>query len=358
MSCDSRYLAKSAEFTHHNMSLKLPGFAARKVFSARVRFQSSSSLSYSHDIPTVPLSFDRYASPNKSTKSPLIILHGLFGSKSNNRTVAKKLSLQMSRDVYCVDLRNHGDSGHSTRHDYPALAADVEQFIANEKLHKPILIGHSMGAKTVMAVALRKPDLPKYVIPVDNAPIDYNYSSGLKFAQYVRGLLEITEKKTNAVVSRKAADAVLAQVEPELAVRQFVMTNLERKKKEELEKEFEENRDVYSDISKVPIFKSKVPLRDLGKAIDSGNIAIFPFDSRVSRYSGPTLFIRGTESPYISDEVIQAIGAFFPKFEIRDIKAGHWVISEQPDEFVRVVEDWIDLKDEEDDPASGSTIFQ
>lgn len=329
------------------MSFRLAGYVNRRIplrFSVGTRFISDgtpSSLAHyskkdlsdalSLDIPTVKLSFDKHSpeNTNNNNSSPLIILHGLFGSKSNTRTVAKTLADNLSRDVYCLDLRNFGVAEHSPRLDYPSLAADVEKFIINQEFaSKPILIGHSMGAKTVMAMALRRPDLPKMIVAVDNAPINVPYHSGSTFSRYIRQLRIATEqfKYTNI----KDVDAKLAEVEPNMVIRQFLLTNLNRGKK-------------------VDPVTSKIPLETIGKAIDAGNIASWPYDSNISRWSdGPALFIRGTESTYVPDDVIPDIGKFFPDFEVRDIKSGHWVISEKPKEFMEVLSEFIERKEEDE----------
>lgn len=304
------------------------------------------------NIEVAKLSFDRFSyntdTAKQFEKSPVIILHGLFGSKANNRTVAKQLSELLARDVYCLDLRNHGSSQHLARHDYPLLANDVEHWLFENGIKKPILIGHSMGAKTVMAMALRDPKLPELVIAVDNAPISYNYSSGSKFSKYIKLLIEITERKQGDVVKNKSdADKVLARFEPNLTVRRFLLTNVERKTKEEIQDEYDASPVLYSNnIENVPVFKSKIPLRIIGKALDNGNVAIFPYDSHYSQYKGEILFVRGTESPYVPDDILPEIGKFFPKFEVKDVKAGHWLISENPKSFLEIVVDWIEFKEE------------
>lgn len=282
----------------------------------------------SKSIETVPLAFDKHESPTESIKSPLIFLHGLFGSKSNNRTVAKLLAESMARDVYCLDLRNFGLSPHAKRLDYPSLAADVERFIEEESMpQKPILIGHSMGAKTAMALALRRPDLPKMIVSVDNAPGCLSASGG-PFGKYIRQLRYALEVKQYTNI--KDVDAELAKVEPSKEVRQFLLTNVNRGKKHE------------------PC-TSKIPLQVIGDAVTSGNIASWPYDPTLSRWTrGPALFVRGTESKYVPDDVLPDIGNYFPDFEVRDIKAGHWVISEKPQEFMEVLREFVERKEDDD----------
>lgn len=212
--------------------------------------------------------------------------------------------------MYAVDSRNHGDSSHHPTHTYTALAEDLELFLSHHNLAHATLIGHSMGAKTVMAVALRKRVPLGALIPVDNAPVDAALKSD--FPKYVRGMREIEQR---GVASLKDADAILRQYEDEVAVRQFLLTNLHR----------EPGREG---------LVWRIPLKILADAL--AHMGDFPFnDPEKDRWEGPTLVVRGTKSAYVADEALPIIGRFFPKFEVRDIKAGHWVIAEQPEEFRR-----------------------
>lgn len=284
----------------------------------------------STSIPAVDLSFDKHTPPKEPAyeKSPILFLHGLFGSKSNTRSVAKGLARTMLRDVYCLDLRNFGQSPHDERLDYPSLSADVEKFIIDQDFkHKPIIVGHSMGAKTVMALALRRPELPKMIVSVDNAPVCLSASNG-PFGKYIRQLRYALEDKRYTNI--KDVDAELAKVEPVKEVRQFLLTNVERGSKEEA-------------------CRSKIPLDIIAKAVAGGNIAAWPYDSNVVRWSrGPALFVRGTQSAYVPEEVIPSIGNYFPKFEIKDVDAGHWLISEKPNEFMDLLQDFIERKEDEE----------
>lgn len=291
------------------------------------------SLATDGSIETVDLVYDKHSPQEKPSvaRSPLLILHGLFGSKINNRTVAKQLASRLERDVYCLDLRNFGQSPHIARLDYPSLSADVERFIEQAKFPenaKPILIGHSMGAKTVMALSLRRPDLPKMVVSVDNAPVDLTMNSVSSFTKYVRQLRIALEqhKYTNI----KDVDAELTKVEPSKEIRQFLITNLHRGKTNDA-------------------ITSKVPLDIINKAIIGGYISGWPYDLNVSRWSkGPLLVVRGTQSSYVPDEIIPDIGKYFPKFDVRDIDSGHWVISEKPTEFMETLVDFIEKNEDEE----------
>jgi pimeloyl-ACP methyl ester carboxylesterase len=209
--------------------------------------------------------------------------------------------------VYALDMRNHGDSSHNPRHDYAALAEDVEDFIQHLRLEKPTLIGHSMGAKTVMTVALRNRVPIANLIPVDNAPVDAALHSD--FAKYVQGMRRIED---TTIRRQSEADAIMQDYEESLSIRQFLLGNLVRR----------------PDGTQ----SFQIPVKILANALD--NMAAFPFtDPDEVRYEGPTLVVRGTKSHYVADEMLPVVGRFFPKFELVDIDSGHWVTSEKPEEF-------------------------
>ncbi|KAF2184634.1 alpha/beta-hydrolase [Zopfia rhizophila CBS 207.26] len=256
------------------------------------------------------LAFDHHDNGGKATGSPIVILHGLFGSKKNNRSMSKALARDLSRPVYALDLRNHGNSPHDSTHNYTALAEDTEAFLQQHKLKDSTLIGHSMGAKTVMTMALRDPDCCSNIIAVDNAPVDAALASD--FPRYVEGMRKVEEGR---VKSQKEADAILEPYAKDLPVRQFLLTNLIRPSPSE------------------PL-KFRIPVRTLANALD--DMADFPFtnpDER--RFNKRALFVRGTKSHYVTDETLPIIGRFFPRFELVDVEAGHWVISENPESFRR-----------------------
>lgn len=183
----------------------------------------------------------------------------------------------------------------------------MEQFIQHLRLERPTLIGHSMGAKTVMTVALRNRVPIANLIPVDNAPVDAALHSD--FAKYMQGMRRIDE---TTIRRQSEADAILQDYEDSLAIRQFLLGNLLR------------NPDGTQ--------KLRIPVKILTNALD--NMADFPFtDPDEVRFEGPMLMVRGTKSPYVADEMLPVLGRFFPKFELVDIESGHWVISEKPEEF-------------------------
>ena len=169
------------------------------------------------------------------------------------------------------------------------------------------LIGHSMGAKTAMTVALRNKSSIANLIPIDNAPVDAVLASD--FPKYIQGMRRIEEAQTR---KQSEADAILQDYEDSLPIRQFLLTNL----------------------TKTPdgVQRFRIPIKYLASALD--NLGDFPFkDPDEARYEGPTLIVRGTKSRYVADEMLPIVGRFFPKFELCDIDCGHWVVSERPEEF-------------------------
>jgi pimeloyl-ACP methyl ester carboxylesterase len=267
----------------------------------------------------VPLAYDLHEpGPGAATarrhdrrdEQPILFLHGLFGSKKNNRTISKLLARDLGRPVYALDLRNHGDSPHQHDHDYASMAGDVSNFIHEHGLGTPTLIGHSMGAKTAMTLALMSPELVSDMVAVDNAPLDTALTE--EFGHYIRGMMRIEDAD---ITRRTDADEILSQYEESLPIRQFLLGNLHRP----------QGSDCH---------KFRIPLPTLAKAL--GKLGDFPYkDPAEVRFEKPALFIRGTRSKYVPDEVLPLIGQFFPRFRLIDIDAGHWLISEQPDAFRR-----------------------
>ncbi|OCT54793.1 Abhydrolase domain-containing protein IMO32 [Cladophialophora carrionii] len=324
----------------HRVAVELP--SPRLIPELSRRQLSSSRTLLRHGKPAdddvVELAFSRHDPPEKTSMKgpgPIIIMHGLFGSQRNNRTMSKALAKDLSRPVYNVDLRNHGASPHSPTHTYQAMARDVEHFLARHQVRTPTLIGHSMGAKVAMTLALRQPTHYSALVPVDNAPVDAALAGD--FAKYVQAMREIEEHRP-PLKSQKDADRVLAKYEPDLAIRQFLLTNLV--KANDTHTAAHEHHRPHGTSSPPgsqepqpqPQLRFRIPVATLAKNL--ANMADFPFkDPHANQYKGPTLVVRGTKSHYVADETLPVIGAFFPRFELLDVDCGHWVMSERFDEF-------------------------
>ncbi|EPE09681.1 abhydrolase domain-containing protein [Ophiostoma piceae UAMH 11346] len=294
-------------------------FPAQRLAPGKMRAAHAFYSSSASDDKPVELVYDlhRPEKPIADDKTkPILFLHGLFGSKKNNRSISKMLARDLGRSIYALDLRNHGESPHAPKHDYVSLAGDVSHFIKEHGLKETTVIGHSMGAKTAMTLALSEPDLVADIVAVDNAPVDA--AIGSDFAKYVRGMKQIDRTH----ITRQAeADKLLQPFESSLVVRQFLLGNMHR---------------VKPDDSSSPVLKFRIPLDILARALD--NMGDFPYkDPSAIRFNKPALFVRGTKSKYVADEALPIIGQFFPKFELVDIDAGHWVISESPEAFRQAV---------------------
>ncbi|KAF2993807.1 hypothetical protein E8E13_001090 [Curvularia kusanoi] len=300
----------SASFRASNPSVRVPLTTATQSPPWARSFHASAPLRI------VDLAYKLHDNNGKAKGDPIVIIHGLFGSKRNNQSVSNVFARDLSRPVYAIDTRNHGDSPHDKTHNYLALAEDVEAFLQKHNLKNSTLIGHSMGAKTVMAMALRNPDCCANIIPVDNAPVDAALSSD--FPKYAEGMKKVAEGKPK---SQRAADELLQPYAKDLPVRQFLLSNLVRPAPGE------------------PL-QWRIPVNILAKSLD--NMADFPFtDPEKHSFNKRALFIRGTQSRYVSDETLPVIGRFFPRFELVDVDCGHWVISEKPEEFVKAVVEFL-----------------
>ncbi|SCU78956.1 LAME_0A06590g1_1 [Lachancea meyersii CBS 8951] len=312
--------------------------------------------------PRVKLAFE-VVNEHTSTyfpKAPVIILHGLFGNRANNRTIARQLNERLERDVYLPDLRNHGLSPHIGRHDYPSMAADVELFIQEQQFQDaPIIVGHSMGAKVAMSVVLRKPQLCSMLVSIDNAPVATMPT--MSFPRYVKKLLEIIENPK--IQTFADAEKSLRDIESSPVIRQFLLTILQRVKESDdsdsgagagagkpasghHQHQHQHQQQHQNQHQNQHRFKSRIPLGILNDAIVKGNIANWEFNPWVHQYTSPSLFIRGTRSHYVSDETLQDVGRFFPRFELRDIDATHWVNTEKPRECSDLIADFIERNEE------------
>lgn len=234
---------------------------------------------------------------------PVIILHGIFGVSDNWVTIGRKLAEKFS--VYIPDMRNHGQSPHSDTFNYVAMMEDVEEFIKEHDLENPVLIGHSMGGKVAMYYALEYPEKVNSLIVVDISMRKYPRRSG--HIEMIEAMLDVDFSK---VEKREDVDEQLATPIPSKPIRLFVMKNLERSGQQE--------------------FKWRINLEALSNNIEH----VFEGVNHPGIYENPTLFIRGGESDYISDEDMEKISLHFPGAELETIEgASHWVHAEKPDEL-------------------------
>ena len=236
----------------------------------------------------------------------LVFCHGLFGQGKNWTQIAKALSAD--HRVLLLDMPNHGRSPWTERFDYLELA----DLVAAELGDEPVaLVGHSMGGKIAMCLALRHPGLVERLAVVDIAPVAYD--SGREFIGYtstMRGL------DLSRLQRRDEADEAMSGAVPNPAVRSFLLQNLRR-----------------TDDG----WQWQPNLELLGEHM--GELAGWPSDGLGDEtYDGPVLWVGGARSDYISDEHAAEMDRRFPRNRRVLIKeAGHWVHSEQPEVFLQVV---------------------
>jgi len=245
------------------------------------------------------------------TGTPLVILHGLFGSSDNWLTISKTMA-DHGHPVYLLDQRNHGRSPHSDVHDYDSMAADLMEFITDQDLKDPVVIGHSMGGKTVMQFAMNYPGQASRLVVIDIAPKFYP----VHHAEILRGFNAIN---LATLKSRNEADAILREYESNLGVRQFLLKNLYR-----------DEQDQFAWRLNLPIIEREI--HGIGEDL-----------RYVQTVTAPTLFVRGSESGYISDDDETIIKRIFPNVVFETIQgAGHWVQAEKPAEFLDVLFDFLE----------------
>jgi esterase len=239
---------------------------------------------------------------------PLVVAHGLFGSARNWGAVAKRLSAR--REVIAVDLRNHGDSFHDPDNGYAALARDLAATIEAVG-GRADLLGHSMGGKAAMALALTEPSRVGRLIVADIAPVRYRHSQ----IGYVRAMQAVD---LSAVARRSDGDAQLAQAAPEPSLRAFLLQSLAV------------GPDGAAWMLNLAALADQMP-------------AIMGFPDFAGRFDGPTLFLTGGKSDYVRPEHWPAIEARFPAARLVSLPdAGHWLHAEAPRAFAAAVEDFLD----------------
>lgn len=238
----------------------------------------------------------RHGTP--SDLPPLLIAHGLYGSARNWGAIAKRLS--DTREVLAVDMRNHGDSFWSDDHSYGAMAGDLA-----EVLEQPSdVIGHSMGGKAAMMLALTLPDRVNRLVVADIAPIVYDHTQ-LPMIEAMRSV------DLSRVDARRDADEQLALTVDDPGVRAFLLQSLDVKAR-----------------------RWRLNLDALAEAMPD----IIGFPQLSGAYAGPTLFLSGETSDYVTRDARPKIKSLFPKARFAKLpKAGHWLHADQPRAFEAAV---------------------
>lgn len=233
---------------------------------------------------------------------PLLIVHGLYGSARNWGAIAKRMSA--SRLVLTVDQRNHGSSDWHSSHSYLDMAADLAEVIADHGAPMDV-IGHSMGGKAAMVLALQHPDLVRRLIVADIAPVSYTHTQ-IGFIDAMRDLdFSLIEKRSDA-------DRLLATEVEDAGIRAFLLQSIDIKAK-----------------------RWRLNLDTLEAEMHK----IMSFPDLDAQFDNATLFLSGGASDYVQPEHRAGIKTLFPKARFARIPdAGHWLHAEKPVEFIQTAE--------------------
>ena len=247
--------------------------------------------------------------PSTGESGPLVAFcHGLFGQGKNWTSIAKVIA--EDHRVLLVDMPHHGRSPWPDHFDYVDVADRVAELFSAED---PVaLVGHSMGGKAAMVLALRHPELVERLCVVDVSPVDYESAS--EFTGYIAAMQALD---LDTLEHRRDADAALAEAVPNPTVRSFLLQNLRR------------GDDGWSWQPNLAV---------LGR--DIGALSGWPAAALADcpPYDGPTLWVSGQRSAYVRDDYAPAMDRLFPRNRRVVIKgAGHWVHSEQPQVFTEVL---------------------
>jgi pimeloyl-ACP methyl ester carboxylesterase len=232
----------------------------------------------------------------------VVLLHGLFGAARNLGVIARALS--EGARVISLDLRNHGDSPHGAAMDFGTMAEDVAETMHSLGVSRAAIVGHSLGGKTAMALALTRPALVERLVVMDIAPVSYNHD----YDAYVAAMQAI---ELHPGLARHEADAALAKVVEAPPMRAFLLNNL-----------------VLGDAP-----RWRIGLDEIAAAMP--DLLRWDDPPGMRPYSGPTLFLRGGDSPYVRPEADAVIDRLFPRAERETVAgASHWLHADKPQQVI------------------------
>lgn len=240
-----------------------------------------------------------------SVRPPLVIAHGLYGSGRNWGGIARRLA--QTQDVVAVDMRNHGTSPRFASQSYADMAADLAEVILSLGGIADVL-GHSMGGKAAMHLALTQAARVRKLVVADIAPVAYDHDQ----SHHARAMqaLDMT-----GLATRAEADRRLQSLIPDPALRAFFLQSLDLK------------------APGGPAWRLNL------KVLEAEMPNIVGWPGTTGRFDGPSLFLTGADSTYVQPEHRDLIKALFPKARFAKIPgAGHWLHADRPRAFEETVD--------------------
>jgi esterase len=252
--------------------------------------------------------------------SPLVIIHGLYGSSDNWLNIGKRLADKHT--VFMLDLRNHGRSPFSSIHTFDAMKADLVEFFEKHHIEKATILGHSMGGKTAMWFAADFPERVEKLVIADIAPKNYMLlNDESQFYLHQNILLAMKDIDFSRIKTRNDIEDRLSEKIDDQRICQFLLKNVEKNKQTKL-------------------FRWRVNIDVLYNSLDEivSGVNKSWLDDRIPITAYPVIFIRGLKSKYILPEDELLIKEIYPDASIIDIPdAGHWLHAEQPELFMQAV---------------------
>jgi pimeloyl-ACP methyl ester carboxylesterase len=256
------------------------------------------------------LSFNLIKNKTSHRNPPLLILHGLYGSKENWKSLSKAFHRILSTDIYSLDLRNHGSSFHLPSMSLMDMADDVAYFIKSHNLSNVNIIGHSLGGKVAMKLTLMNPTLINKLVIVDISPLNVMSNSMVLYAEKMIEIekLEFTNKKD--------VDKELSKIVPDMGTKLFLLKNL-----------------ISTPLKDT--LKFRVNLTSILTAIKNHQLSKFD-DPPSQPLDTKSLLIYGLQSSYVDNHGMKKTKEYFNNITFHGIHAGHWVHSDNPTEFLKV----------------------
>ncbi|XP_023337477.1 protein ABHD11 [Eurytemora carolleeae] len=261
--------------------------------------------------------------------SPLLICHGMLGSRHNWTSMAKQIHKKTGRRVLTVDARNHGDSPHTDTMSYPLMgSSEIKYFILKDLKLGPVvsIMGHSMGGRTAMMLSMLEQQIVKIdrVVIVDISPVNQKFdvtsSNEWNMEHYFHCLKNVTfDQSMKISEARKFADTQLSLRIPDAALRSWLLMNMRQDFK---------TREI----------GWRINIDGIHAAFKSEIATIKFTENCVPLYPGPSLFVGGADSEYIPLSDHEEIRERFPEAIFKYVPgAGHWVHSQKPAEFLNTI---------------------